>query len=258
MNLSGFRGMKAYMTDIRSILIALPTVGHFMKSDTAISVAKTVKALQQRGINADLHNIDSAEIVTARDMFANMLLHSNGWDAMLFVDADMGFSERLILKLIDAKAEIAAAACPRRTLDLHRLIAAAQAHGNLDKARAAASDFTVAFTWDEAPPGRLQPINGFCPATTVGMAIALIKKTALQAMVDAKVVEPRLDLNSSKGETCWSFFGILDNQGHRLGEDYSFCYRWTKLMGRKLLVCIDEEVTHVGDFRYKGRFADLL
>jgi hypothetical protein len=246
------------MADIRSILIALPTVGHFMKSDTAIAVAKTVKALEQRGINVGLHNIDSAEIVTARDMFANMLLHSPAWDAMLFVDADMGFSERLILKLIEAKTEIAAAACPRRTLDLHRLIMAAQAHGNMDKARAAASDFTVGFSWDEAAGHPPKAVNGFCSATTVGMAIALIRRSAIEAMVEAKVVEPRLDLNASGGESCYSFFGILDNQGHRLGEDYSFCYRWTKLMGRKILVCIDEEVSHVGDFRYTARFADLL
>jgi hypothetical protein len=246
------------MTDIRSILIALPTVGHFMKSDTAISVARTVKALQQRGINADLHNIDSAEIVTARDMFGNMLLHSSRWDALLFVDADMGFSERLILKMLDAQAEIVAAASPRRTLSLERLIAAAQAQGDLDRAKAAASDFTVAFSWEEKAPPNIEPVNGFCRATTCGMAIALITKAALHAMVDAKVVEPRLDLNASGGETCWSFFGIVNNEGHRLGEDYSFCYRWTKLMGRELLVCIDEVVTHVGDYRYEARFADLL
>ncbi len=246
------------MTDIRSILIALPTVGHFMKSDTAIAVANTVKVLQQRGINADLHNIDSAEIVTARDMYANMVLHSSRWDAMLFIDSDMGFPERLILKMLDTKVDIVAAACPRRTLDLQRFVLAAQAHGYIQKARSAASDFTVGFGWDADSQTPTQIIGGFCSAVSVGMAIALITKAALHEMVDAKVVEPRLDLNASGGGTCWSFFGILDNDGHRLGEDYSFCYRWTKLMGRKILVCVDEEIAHVGDFRYSGRFADVL
>ncbi len=246
------------MTAIRSILIALPTVGHFMKSDTAIAVAKTVKLLQQRGINADLHNIDSAEIVTARDMFANMVLHSSRWDAMLFVDADMGFPERLILRMVDVEADVTAAACPRRTLDFQRFVAAAQKDGNLDKARSAASDFTVGFSWDPNAQPWIEAKDGFCSVASVGMAIALISKATLHAMVDAKVVEPRLDLNASGGGTCYSFFGIVDNEGHRLGEDYSFCYRWTKLMGRKILVCIDEEISHVGDFRYSGRFADLL
>jgi hypothetical protein len=29
-------------------------------------------------------------------------------------------------------------------------------------------------------------------------------------------------------------------------------------MGRELHVCIDEEVSHIGDFEYHARFLDLL
>ncbi len=170
----------------------------------------------------------------------------------------MGFPERLILRMLDVEGDVTAAACPRRTLDLQRFVAAAQAHGDFDRARFAASDFTVGFGWEPDAKQTIQPIDGFCSAASVGMAIALITKAALHAMVDAKVVEPRLDLTASGGGACYSFFGILDNKGHRLGEDYSFCYRWTKLMGRKILVCVDEEIAHVGDFAYSGRFADVL
>jgi hypothetical protein len=229
-----------------------------MKSETAIAVAETVKAFQERGINVDLHNIDSAEIVTARDMFANILLHSTRWDAMFFVDSDMGFDAGLVLKMLDLGADVAAAACPRRTLSLERLVEAAQAHGDLRKARAQASDFTVNLNWSDGGEKAVRLNGSFCTAAAVGMAIALISKAALQAMVHAKVVEPRLDLNASDGATCWSFFGNLEDNGHRLGEDYSFCYRWTKLMGRELQVCIDEEVSHVGDYTYQARYADLL
>ena len=245
------------MAAIDSILIALPTVSRFMKCETAIAVARTVKELQARGINADLHNIDSAEIVTARDMFANILLHSSKWDALLFVDSDMGFQPELVLKMIASQADVTAAACPRRTLNLEQLIASSKAGADLPRAKAQASNFTVVFDWDykQRP---IQVSNGFAKAAAVGMAIAVISKAALQAMVDAKVVEPRLDLNATGGVTCWSFFGNVENEGHRLGEDYSFCYRWTKMMGRELRVCIDEEVIHVGDYDYRARYADLL
>jgi hypothetical protein len=246
------------MTQIRSILIALPTVGRIMKSETAITVAKTVKALQAKGINTDIHNIDSAEIVTARDMFANMLLYSQKWDAMLFIDSDMGFSPQLILKMLRQRLDVVAAACPRRTLDLERFVVAAQAHGDLVKAASQASNFTVFFDWDDRKGKPLQVNDGFSTAAAVGMAVALISKAALQAMVDEKVVDPRLDLNARGGGKCWSFFGILEPDGHRLGEDYSFCYRWTKMMGRELRVCVDEEVAHVGDFEYRGTYADTL
>lgn len=245
------------MVAFRNILIALPTVSRSMKSGTAMTVARMVRALERNGISVDLHNIDSAEIVTARDMFANMVLHTPKWDGLFFIDSDMGFSPELALKMLAHGAEVAAAASPRRTLNLERFILAAQEEGDLARARARASDFTVLFDW----AGKRSPdavTDGFCNAAAAGMAIALISRTALEAMVQAKVVEPRLDLNASGGGTCWSFFGILENDGHRIGEDYSFCYRWTKLMGRELHVCIDEEVQHIGDYEYSARFADLL
>jgi hypothetical protein len=242
---------------IRNLLIALPTVGHFMKSQTAIAVASTVKALQQSGIDCDLHNIDSAEIVTARDMFANMLLHSPKWDAMLFIDSDMGYPTRLIPKMIKNHEQVTAAACPRRLLDLDRFVSGAQSHGNLAKARADASQFTVVLDWNN---NIQRPVvkDGFCNAAAVGMAIALISKSALVTMVDNKVVAPRFDLNSSSGEPCYSFFAIVENNGHRLGEDYSFCYRWSHLLKNKIRLSVDEEISHVGDFVYRAKYLDLL
>ena len=247
------------MTQYKHILIALPTVSRGMKSGTAISVARTAMALQAHGILVDFHNIDSAEIVTARDMFANMVLYTDKWDGMLFIDSDMGFDERLILRMIDQQAEVAAAACPRRTLDLAQLVNAAASHGDLERARSQASQFTVLHDWDNADAGPKNVRDGFCSAAFCGMAIALISKSALQTRVAKKVVERRLDLTASGGNPCYSFFGILAPKDRgRLGEDYSFCYRWTKMLGRELRVCLDERVSHYGDFEYYGRYADLF
>ena len=246
------------MQPIKHILIALPTVSRAMKSGTAISVAHTVAALQARGIAVDLHNIDSAEIVTARDMFANMLLYAPTWDAMLFVDSDMGFDPRLVLRLLDQHAEVAAAACPRRTLDLPTFVNAAASHGDIARAQSQASQFTLFHDWldKSVKPKKLK--DGFCSAAACGMAIALISKSALETMVAQRVVEQRLDLHSGSGQPCYSFFGILEPDGSRLGEDYSFCYRWTKILGREMRVCLDEQVSHYGDFEYIGRYADIL
>ncbi|MBW3609287.1 MAG: hypothetical protein KY463_13225, partial [Actinobacteria bacterium] len=130
-----------------------------------------------------------AEIVTARDMLANMVLHSDTWDALLFIDSDMAFHPDLVLKLAAADAEVAAAACPRRQLDLVRFANASREHGNIAKAIAQASDFTVNFSWKETGPAEIPIENGFVKAAAVGMAIALIGKSALTALVQAKLVE---------------------------------------------------------------------
>lgn len=244
------------MAKFHSILIGLPTMGGSMKTGTMLSIVDAVRALEARGIATAIHNVDSAEIVTARDMLANMVLHSDDWDGLLFIDSDMGFRPELILKLIDADADVAAAACPRRQIDLDRFATASREHGNLAKAIAQASDFTVNFTWGTGQ-AQAKIVDGFIEAAAVGMAIALISKKALHDLVAAKLVERRRDLNADGGSTCYSFFEITAVRGTRLGEDYSFCYRWNAKLKRPIKVCVDEEVTHIGYFPYRARFADL-
>lgn len=245
------------MPQYRRILIGLPTMGGSMKTGTTLSIVDTIRALDARGIFATIHNVDSAEIVTARDMLANMVLHSDDYDGLLFIDSDMAFRPELILKLIDSGAEVAAAACPRRQLNLDRFAAASREHGNIPKAIAQASDFTVNFEWNPSGNVQVTMSDGFVDAVGVGMAIALIAKSAFQALVDAKVVDRRRDLSSDSGKPCYSFFEIMTQRGTRLGEDYSFCYRWTAKLKRPLKVCVDEDVTHIGFFPYHARFADL-
>ena len=244
------------MPNCRNILIGLPTMGGSMKTGTTLAIVDTIQALKSRGISTEIHNVDSAEIVTARDMLANMVLHSDLWDGLLFIDSDMGFRPELILKLLDANSEVAAAACPRRQLNLDRFAAGVREHGNVTKAIAQASDFTVNFDWAEEPQ-QIELYNGLAKAAGVGMAIALISKSALTALVQAKLVDRRRDLSSGTGQPCYGFFEIISPKGARLGEDYSFCYRWTARLKRDLLVCVDEEVTHFGSYPYRARFADL-
>jgi hypothetical protein len=245
------------MPNYRHILIGLPTMGGSMKVGTTLSIFDTVRALEARGIATDIHNVDSAEVVTARDMLANMVLHSDHWDGLLFIDSDMGFRHELILKLVGAGADVAAAACPRRQLSLERFAAGAAEHGDIGRALAQASDFTVNFSWTDDGPAQIEIQNGFCNAVAVGMAIALISKSALQALVQAKIVDKRRDLSAVGGQPCYSFFEITAPRGVRLGEDYSFCHRWTARLKREIKVCVDEEVAHIGSFHYRARFADL-
>ena len=227
-----------------------------MKTETALSIIDCIKALEARGIRTSIHNVDSAEIVTARDIIANMVLQSKEWDGLLFIDSDMAFRPDLILKLVDSNSEVAAAACPRRQLNLQRFAAATSEHGNIARALAHASDFTVNLDWS-GKPTKVQIQDGFVRAAAVGMAIALIAKNALTALVDANLVEVRRDLSSAGAQPCYSFFEIAAPEGHRLGEDYSFCHRWTAQLKRELLVCVDEQVTHLGLYPFRARMADL-
>lgn len=240
-----------------NLLVCLPTTSQSMKSATAVSIANACAALTRLGHNVDLHNIDSAEIVTARDMFANMVLHSDHWDHLLFIDSDMRFDPSLIIRMIETGADMCGAAYVRRTLDIAQLIEFSVGGQEAGAALARASSFTFKLAWDDEPT-EIRLERGFCPVAAVGMGCVLISRTALQSMVDAAVVRERKDLNAPGGKICWSFFEITEVDGVRLGEDYSFCYRWTSIMKRPLLVCIDTPIGHIGAFEFSARYIDLL
>jgi hypothetical protein len=246
------------MTSQIHVLIGLPTTSQSMKSATALAISNTCIHLTQLNRRVDLHNIDSAEIVTARDMLANMVLHSSDWTHLLFIDSDMQFQPSLVDRLFSIGASVSAVAYVRRNLDLARLLEVGRSAPDLGTALALASSFTFKPAWQEDQTLEIRVRDGFCSAAAVGMGCALISRQALEQMVAEGVVRPRNDLRAANHQQCWSFFETIEVDGVRLGEDYSFCYRWTKLLGQELQVCIDTPIGHLGDFEYSARYLDLL
>ncbi len=153
----------------RSVLIAIPTMGGLIKIKTTEAIVSLVRILTQSGINADLINIDSSDIVTARNYYANLLIKSNDWDALLFIDADMQFPPNLIMRMIAFDVEVVAAAYPKRVLNLEAFAAAVREHGNIGKALSHGSDFNVLATWEETARRRLDVRSGFGKMAAVGM-----------------------------------------------------------------------------------------
>ena len=57
----------------------------------------------------------------------------------------------------------------------------------------------------------------------------------------------------------WNFFDTLHDPVKKtyLGEDFSFCKLWTDI-GGKCHAYISDEISHIGEHAYTGRFADEL
>lgn len=244
------------MQQIHSLLIATPTTGGIIKSKTAETLTNLVKILTKLDIDTHVHIINGSDIVTARNSYANLVLNSDKWDALLFIDSDMSFRPEIILRMIKLNALICAVACTKKIMDLDKFASSLAVHNDVEVAQAESVYFNTLFSWDEAPSQIYRSAaKGFFTAAAVGMAVCLIRKQALKAMVEEGVVEERLDVYEGTERTSWGFFDYAKHQGITLTEDYAFCYRWVKLLGRRLWVCIDEIVDHIGDFHYRGNYS---
>lgn len=247
----------------KHILIAVPTMAGLMKAKTATTLVLLMRQLTSAGVTAEYLNVDSSDIVYARNFFAREMLRLEVLDGLLFVDSDMQFRPALVRKMLNLGADVVATAYPKRTLDMNQYSRAMAAAGGFSpeaKARALANtyNFTVVPSWSEPKPKRMVVAAGFAKMAAAGMGCTLISRAALQAMIDGKVVEQRKDIIDGDEQLSWGFFDCIKVGDVTLSEDFSFCYRWTRLLGRDLWVNIDETVTHLGDFNHEARYIDRL
>lgn len=245
--------------DVKKLLIAVPTMGGIMKARTTSSLMRLARALSAQGIAFDYWNIDASDIVTARNRYANEVHKSDRFDALLFIDSDMEFRPRVVARMIANGAGVTAAAYKRRELDLPAFAKAVAEHGDANKALSQNGFYTLLLNWDNRRRRKRLPIrNGFIACAAAGTGLFLIRKSALADMVAEGAVDTLKGVTDGKTYSFYGFFNHVEHEGHHLLEDYSFCYRWTKTMGRALPVCIDEEIGHVGEFVYAGTYGDRL
>ena len=248
---------------LKHILIATPTTNGVMKSKTATTLIVLMRQLTRAGVVAEYLNVDSSDIVYARNLYARELLKSESLDGLLFVDSDMQFRPALVLKMLKLDRDLVGAAYPKRRLDLDRF---ARAMAESDdgspqtQARALARtyEFTVVPSWERPNLSRLEVVGGFAKMAAAGMGCTLIGRTVFQAMIDGKVVDRRKDVIDGVEQLGWGFFDCLQVGDVTLSEDFSFCYRWTRLLGRDLWVNVDEQITHLGDFSHQARYLDRM
>jgi hypothetical protein len=248
---------------LKHILIAVPTMAGLMKAKTATTLVMLMRQLTRAGIEADYLNVDSSDIVYARNLYAREVLNSKTLDGLLFVDSDMQFRPALVLKMLRLEAELVGVAYPKRALNLDQFARAMADGGAFTpeaklKALANTYQYTVIPSWDTPKVERLKVVGGFAKMAAAGMGCTLISRTALQAMIDGKVVDRRKDVIDGVEQLSWGFFDCVKVGEISLSEDFSFCYRWTRLLGRDLWVCVDEPITHLGDFGYQTRYLDRL
>src|SRR5438552_171539 len=98
---------------IKELLIAIPTYGGSVKTGCLSSVYSLGVQLTAANIKAPLALMDSADIVTARNVLASALL-TQGATHILFVDSDMQFDPSTVAKMIKADEPIIGCVYPRR------------------------------------------------------------------------------------------------------------------------------------------------
>ena len=238
----------------------MPTTHGVMGVASATTLFHVCKDLMLRGVWVDFVNTDSADPTLARNLFATTFLRDTRCDALLFIDSDISFRPSLAHRLLETGQDVVGTAYPRRQLDLAafaRHAAGGTEPAEMLKAASKAYEFTCLEVWRDARP-QSEPAPGFARMAACGMGATLIRRAALQALLDSGHVQEHAQVVRGVANRYFGFFDPVAVDGVVLSEDFSFCYRWTGLLKRDLWVCVDETVCHTGRFTHAGRYADHM
>src|SRR5262245_31525806 len=165
----------------------------------------------------------------------------------------MGFDPQLVVDMVEFNKPVVGAIYPKRQLDLERVTSAAAAGTPAKRAIAKGQDFIIR----GKPRGAR---NGFVMVDGVGAGVLLLQRACVDTFIQKM---PEL-VDSTAGKTSplskglgrlIRTFEFLTIDGARLSEDYSFCHRWRQC-GGEIWANTTYEMTHIGLFRFKGRYAE--
>lgn len=241
------------------LLVVTPAYGEVFYRPYVESVFKLVKFSQAKKWEIGFRSISYAEISESRNYLLTYWFDHTDASHLLFIDADMGFDPQLIAEMIAFDKPVVGVAYPKRRIDLNRVAELARVGRSAEQSIAEALEFVI----NNLPKAKKPRIvDGFLEVKGCGAGILLFQRSCVETMLR---LIPRLSDEKIKGsplapdlKRVIRAFDIVTEDGFRLSEDYSFCYRWRALCQGEIWVNIGHTIRHIGLKEFKSRYMDKL
>jgi len=181
---------------------------------------------------------------------------------LLFIDSDIDFQSSSIFKMVEADKDVISIPYPLKNIVWEKGYKKFKDNkiNSAEELRSSMFQFPMKVDNHE----KVEVIDGCMEVTHSPTGCMLIKRSVFEKMMDKY---PEMEIKQKtiiNGEMMdrpylYNFFDTLFEpiQKIYLGEDFAFCKRWRDI-GGKCYAYINDHITHIGEFPYKGRFADEL
>lgn len=239
------------------VFIATPSMGGIVTTAYARTLMATTMALSEIGAEWRYQNIDSADLVTARNLIANAFLRDEECTHLLFIDSDMAVEVETALRILTSKRAFVGAIYPERQVNIDVLAQANAAGQPKELALAKSLKFNV-----KLHAGTLTVKDDFIPVAGIGFGYVLTEKGVFSRLVGGghvrTVRSARMAQLGVAGEA-YDFFGKMPQENEiPLSDDYSFCKRVAALGDVTMWGWTGAGVHHVGPHHYGAPFIDRL
>jgi hypothetical protein len=247
-----------------TIFIATP-----VHNECSIHYTQSLLKFQQecmvRNIFVSFSLLKSSLVTQGRNLsVSNFLQECNrtNYSHFLFIDSDIEFDFSTIMKMIDADKELIAAPYPLKAIDWAKVYHRVKKEGVMEPDVLSKQGYTWPIKLENRD--RITVTEGVAEVTHAPTGCMLIKKQVFDKMIKAY---PNLQINqptiiNGQEKTTPYFYNFFDTYHEPetkryYGEDFGFCKRWTEI-GGKCYLYVSDYITHVGEYKYKGRLIDDL
>lgn len=250
-----------------ALMIGLPAYGGQVSAVFLESLLRLSELARQNGIGLTLKILSQESLIPrGRNTLVAEFLGRPELTHLLFIDADIGFDPRGILRMLAFDKPLTGAAYPKKGIDWQRVHAAVQAGQPPEALAQAGLDFALnLIDEDLAGQDRIPVTQGFVRVAKCGTGVLLIRRevfTKLALQYPELRYEndiPGYDNTHTRGNF-WGFFDTLHHPVSRryLSEDYAFCHRWTQGCGGEVWMDVESVITHYGSYGYRGSFLSVV
>lgn len=234
------------------IVVATPCYGGVVTHRYMQSVCGLMLAATHDNVTITLELLGNDSMITrARNSLVATALDNSAATHLMFIDADIGFSPEQVGRMLRFDREVVAGMYPLKIIEYDEAVAHRVGAG--EPLETAQLRYVGAFLPREE---RLEE-DGFITAEFAGAGFMLIKRAALERMVEAyphlrfKAVHDRARPSASRNQYAFFEGMIHPDSGDYLSEDYTFCQRW-RAIGGDVWIDSRSRLAHIGPREFNG------
>lgn len=223
------------MSDEIRLLIATHTHG-LVTPAYAYSLARLTAFLAVNGVPHAAVLFEDSLVDRGRDRAAAAVLESD-WTHLMFIDADIEFEPRDVVRLLAADKDLIVGAYRKKN---------------------ERGEFAISFFPEAADFVEQDPSTGAVKIARAGTGFMMIKRTVFEQLRDRMPELHYTDFSAiADPRPMTAFFEHIRMDGRRWSEDYTFCERWREIGGD---VWLDPMVTlgHWGPQVWRGSILDVM